>query len=465
MALPDAYASSNGWSGGSPLTNTGALLGNYLQGNQVVNPTTNTLTTATPTTVNTQPSSLSRVVNPSSNAAYTTGEPSSSSSGTTAATATPSATDTATIASQAAATAGVQAGAQIAAQHAALSNPLQTPAVAAIPATGTATFTRGGSLAPSTVPQAANVYANIDPNSLPVPKFSGPATTYFTDDEGIKFPAVFNYATGQWVSSGVPIVPASLNSGANGSSTSFKFTNVNAAIADAMSHLNASSDVTSYQQQLAAYKTAQQQAVTGNQAATSAFQQQQDAASAAAAQYAADQGSAFNLTGKLQAPNTADVDQAGANSLAQVASQYNSGLGGADSGFLGYLGQGAQAQQNATNVVNHDTAYANAFDTNYGTFANALQAQQTAQTNVTGQQMALDVQGISQALSTLQNQAQQLGTQAQSNLNTQLLPLSQALQQYQQAVTQYGIESAQATSFWKTITSLAGTAFSAAVTS
>ena len=203
------------------------------------------------------------------------------------------------------------------------------------------------------------------------------------------------------------------------------------------------------------------------QTAQAAIQTQADQstqqAQANAAQLAADQASAFNLNTKLQAPNTTDQDTADANSLAQVQSQYNSGLGGADSGYLGYLGQGAQQQQIATNQVNHDTAYANAFDQNYGTFANALQAQQTAQTNVTGQQMALDVQGISQALSTLQNQASQLGTAAQTNLNTQLLPLTKALQQYQQAVTQYGQSSSAATSLWKAVTSLAGTAFSAAV--
>ena len=181
MALPDAYASSNGWSGGSPLTNTGALLGNYLQGNQVVNPTTNTLTTATPTTVNTQPSSLSRVVNPSSNAAYTTGEPSSSSSGTPAPTSTPNTTDTATIASQAAASAGAQVGAQIAAQHAAQVNPNQTSQATATSILNNpyGSFDTGANLAPKAHPNAS-----ISGAALGTPIWKGPQEISINDDNG-----------------------------------------------------------------------------------------------------------------------------------------------------------------------------------------------------------------------------------------------------------------------------------------
>lgn len=413
MAASDAYAASGGWGGGSQALSPGGVLTNYYQKLQTRDPNSGSLSVAQPAQATVQPSSLSRVAATSQGATAQPTQP--------------------TQPTQAVAIPTIAAVPTIAAA------PVQLPqSTSRVLSLQTGQDTSAGA-----TPAKRPVIALIDPKaSLASVKYQGPQYATYTDPAGVKVNAIFNPATGKYQAIGQPVIPDFAGQGASFNLPADK---VQPLIDEYVNRLN-----TQYQDQLQDFATQKQQydARTAqiNQAnlvAQTQLQQQADAKAQADAQDALDRANVFSLAQGLQAPNTQAVDQAGTNDLARIISQYRSGVGGADGAALGGVGAGAAATQSGVNAVNHDTAYANAFNQNYQTFTNALTAQQTADANASGQKLANDIQGVNQAVQLLQQQSNQLTAATKTKFDTALIPLQKLLQEYDLAVKNYGYQSAQ----------------------
>lgn len=416
MAQSDAYAASSGWGRGSPLTSSGGLLGSYMQKMQTVSPSTGSLSMAQPASVNQHASSLARVVNPATDAQAPLTAPAP--------------------APQAAVPAIAQVAAQTATQTAqALGQGLTSGGLTP----GQAAPTSTGHLGLATTTAA---------------DFTGPRSFNARASDGTHVGVTYDPKTNQFIAPSYSVLISLATDPAQKASLIAQ---------DNMARSAAAAANQQFAGQLQARAQSLQATQAQNQEGIAAQQTAHDKAAADAAQLQADQASAFNLGGSLQAPNTSEIDRAGQNSLNSVASQYASGLSGADSRYYNFSGQGAQSTQQAVNQVNHDTAYAKSYNDNYGLFSSALQGQQGAHTNATGQQLNLDMQGVTQALSSLQQQASQLDAATQTKVNAQIIPLQNALSQYQNAVKDYGVDSSQAAAFAKAVFSLGGSAIAGAV--
>lgn len=148
------------------------------------------------------------------------------------------------------------------------------------------------------------------------------------------------------------------------------------------------------------------------------------------------------------------VDQATMNSLLSQYASQGTGAGGGLSNRLGaYQAAGLSGQA----ALNHEKAAATSYNNNMTNFANALNTQNSADVNATGNQLYSDIQGVQQIATALSQEMDQLGASARQGAQAQLDNLQSSLAQYQNAVKEFGQGSAQAIAIAKGIISAAGT--------
>lgn len=187
----------------------------------------------------------------------------------------------------------------------------------------------------------------------------------------------------------------------------------------------------------------------------------QTAFDAAAQQYQANNAAQFTNAVSLQAPDTTAVDKNSLAALFSLMSQGQTGVAGADSAAQQAALGTAGTYQAGQNLIAHDKDYADKYNTNLATFADAVTKQSAADTNATGQKLSQDITNVSDMLNQLQQAAQQLGTTSQQAISSQIQNLQNQISDYQVAAAQYGANSSQATTLARGILSAGGSLASA----
>lgn len=171
----------------------------------------------------------------------------------------------------------------------------------------------------------------------------------------------------------------------------------------------------------------------------------QAAFDAAQQQYTANNSANFTNAVSLQAPDTQAVDKNSLAALFSLMSQGQTGAAGADA-----VAQQAAIGTNGTyqagqNLIAHNQDYADKYNSNLTTFADAVNKQWTADANATGQKLSQDIMNVSDMLNQLQQSAGQLSTESQQAIQAQIQVLQNQISDYQVAAAQYGANSSQAT--------------------
>ena len=419
----DAYTGGGGWSGGSPLGDAqGALgsLGTYMSKIKTYDPQSGGLVSAKPAQPNQQMSSLARtMIQP---------------------------------VEQAATTPVAQPAPQVAPQPVQMVAPVQQvqPAQTVTPAG--LTMAQGRNLrsvggAPADFATAAKA------PTLPSAEATFMGTLVRADGSTFTSPVkmVLNPSTGDW-----DLVPPE-----NGNTSGYDYAMSVAQNREFADRVQPNAKATWSAANNARLEAAAGQRAQDNIDMQTWMQKANADAIARAAQAQAERNGAFSLAGKLQAPDTSAVDRAAAMDLAQLNSQYGASGYGPDAAFRSYMGQRDQGTQANVNQATHNTAYANAFASNYGTFTDALKAQQANDVNASGQRLQYDMQGVDDALKVVVQQSSQLSEGAKTALQSAVLPLQDALAKYQNAVKDFGVKSTAAIQQAQAVLSLAGSLASA----